>query len=207
MSEKLQELKKIRYESMQTLKNHKLQLEKLLQEELVKSYIANVDSASELTNKISKLNLEIKTEEMSECNHIWITSEISRFYDGHRTDTDEYFGCVKCGLDTHAQERAYSFGTATDLDYVMAKVLGHNSRKGISTKIICSLTLARAVYKSLLLNHPDLSDEDFAKYLELEIDMIQKTDLTKEQQEQKAKSLGLSPIFNAWKRNDVISRN
>lgn len=204
----LRELKELREQTAINLNNVRTQLKQLAEDEKVKIYIEQSVIAGELEIKLPKLELEIRKEEMTNCDHIWITSAIDRVWDGHRTDRYEYHACVKCGLNTKARERVYTDTYPTDLDYVMNSILSQllsQPGKGIRTNIICDDKLARGIYNGILHDYPEIIDEQAVKYMEYAIYCIRTNEVTEGVKSSRVKRLGLKSKFTSWNEMDVVS--
>lgn len=76
--------------------NIKGNIDKLLENEMVRQFIEEYMQKKQLDEDIKKLDLKIKRKTMLCCKHVWVKTCVEKYYD----DKDEYYTCVKCGLDT-----------------------------------------------------------------------------------------------------------
>ena len=81
---------------------------------------------------------QMKIDEYSFCNHIWVNT--LHDYDSFEGRSYNYHGCIKCGLD---QRVFYLSEQYRDLD------------------------LAKAIYSKIKEAHPDIDDETARKYFEI----------------------------------------
>lgn len=154
---------------------------------------------------MNRSNLKILVKKMKECNHIWVTSEIVKDFDGHRICKIPFYTCIKCGLDTHSKERV-DLNIADDMNLEMASIIDKNGLSGTKTDIICSGYLARGIYNGLIKVHPDISDEDAVKYLNCALSNIRNNKVTDNVKKKRIKRLGLYPDFEKWNKEDIIRR-
>lgn len=79
------------------------QINVLAENESVKKYFELRSQNDELANQQKELYKQIKVEEYSSCNHIWVNTLHN--YDSWEGRSYNYCGCIKCGLD----KRVFSF--------------------------------------------------------------------------------------------------
>lgn len=159
-------------------------------QELLKT-IASVEA------ELKDLDFEIAKEGMRECSHIFVTSQIDGVWDGHRKDTCSYFGCIKCGLDSKYLSDEY-MRFATELQQQMRYIYEETLGNGVSIKEECSLELGMAIYKGILVAHPNISDELAIQYFRAALHNIRTNKKTKGIEESRVKRLGLHPHFRDW---------
>lgn len=205
MTSKTEELKALQEQLKEKLVEINKDLEELLKNDNVKKYIEINDLMNEIYQEIPKLDLKISKAEMSECNHIWIISNICKEWDGHRNNNYEYHTCIKCGLSTMARDKAYDKYFATPLDKIMVTILDEYGLKGTKTNIICSYELANSIYNKIKTAHPDITDEQVVNYLECSLYNIRSNKVTEKAVENRVKRLELSKNFNKWHKKDVIN--
>ena len=170
----------------------------LANNDVVKEYLYLCSKCDELTEQQEKLYRDLKYNEYSLCNHIWITTENK--YDYSEGRTYQYRGCIKCGLDTRVCQRSHR-----DLKYltfdqqIMYYFIRTKSwENGIHTNILCNLELAKAIYSKIKINHPNIDDETARKYFENALYDIRNIKVNDERKESRAKRLSLSSDFNRW---------
>ena len=178
----------------------------LAEDETVKKYFELRSQNDELSNQQKKMYKQIKVEEYSSCNHIWVNT--LNDYDSWEGRSYNYCGCIKCGLDKrvfHLMERYDSSYWLTLEQRIMYDFIrdGHAYGKDIETHILCDLDLAKAIYSKIKEVHPDIDDETAIKYFKVALHNIRDTKVSDERKESRAKRLSLSPKFNKWTAWDV----
>lgn len=203
MSNKLEECKKAQEELKQQLLSLSADLQVLLKEEVVQDYVTKMEQFTKLKQKYQQNELEIVQEEMRTCSHIWVTSEVYREWDGHRTDKCAYHTCIKCGLEEKARYCDTRF--ATSLEFIMRSILReHYYLPGKKTDILCEANLAKGVYAKIKEAHPDISDEQAIVYLKHALSSIRTHEKTEVVRHKRIKRLGLNPNFHQWYSKDII---
>ncbi len=178
------------------------QIKILRENESVKRYFELRGQNIELANLQEKLYRQIKFEEYSSCNHIWVNT--LHEYDSWEGNSHNYCGCIKCGLDERILKSHKS-----DLITLDQKIMydfmreENNQNKDIYTNILCDLNLAKAIYSKIKEVHPNIDDEAATKYFEVALHHIRDTKVNDERKVSRAKRLSLSPKFNKWTGNDV----
>ncbi len=182
------------------------QINVLAKDETVKKYFELRSQNDELANQQKKLYKQIKVEEYSSCNHIWVNT--LHDYDSREGRSYNYCGCIKCSLDRrvfHLMESYHSPDWLTLDQRIMYDFMrdNHAYEKGIETHILCDLDLAKAIYSKIKKVHPDIDDETAIKYFKVALHNIRDTKISNERKESRAKRLSLSPKFNKWNGWDV----
>ncbi len=200
-----------KYEQI-VLKEKKLieQINALADDEKVKKYFELSNQNNELENLQKKLYKQMKIEEYSSCNHIWITAvQDYDSFEGHKHD---YCGCIKCGLDKSIFLRkrytkiynkkldSFTLDQRIMYDFIVSD---NTSSKGINTNILCNLDLAKAIYSKIKEVHPDIDDETAIKYFKVALYNIRNNKGSDERKESRTKRLSLSPKFNKWTAFDA----
>ena len=184
------------------------QIKILADDETVKKYLELCKSNDQLSNKQRDLYSQLKTEEYSSCNHIWVNT--LHDYDRWEGRSYNYYGCIKCGLD---QRVFYLMENRNDLRWLsMDQQIMYNFMKnrtydgdGIVTKVLCDLDLAKAIYSKIKEAHPDIDDETARKYFEIALDDIREIKVSEERKANRAKRLSLETKFNKWTGWDIRS--
>ena len=181
------------------------QINVLAENETVKEYFALREQNEKLASQQKDLYKQIKVEEYSSCNHIWVNT--LHDYDSWEGRSYNYHGCVKCGLDKrvfHLMERFHSLDWLTlDQRIMYDFVKNHHSSSGINSNLLCDLDLAKAIYAKIKKVHPDIDDETAVKYLKVALHNIRDIKVSDERKESRAKRLSLKPGFNKWTGFDV----
>jgi len=168
----------------------------------VQQYIATSTSNSENLARLHALKKDIGLAQMKDCYHVFVTREIIRSYDGHRTDTYNRLGCIKCGLkDIHTSELDF---TSSSIEEEMPSIYQETARSGVRIDVACSLALAMAIYSGILKKHPTITDQEMVRYFKLALQDIRKTPVTRQHQDKRIRRLGLHPGFSAWNEKDII---
>ena len=162
-----------------------VQIEHLKESEIIKKYFNLLSQSEELSTKKEKLYEQIKKEEYSSCNHIWIPTYINNFVANGVT----YHTCVKCGLDENvSREPMLGLEKKIMWNYIFLNPY----RTGIYIQEVCDINLARDIYMKIIMEYPDLDDKNIADYLDIAIRDIQnhQSEFTKELEDRFLKNIG-----------------
>lgn len=180
------------------------QLNDLKQDEKVKKYLELSELNRGLIQKQHTLYEQVKREEYSSCNHIWVTT--LHEYDNVEGRSYDYCGCIKCGLDVRVfdlMERYHNRGVLTLDEKIMYDFLRRHSyisstdyTVGTNTNLSCDLGLAKAIYSKIKEEYPDIDDETAIKYFKDVLHNIRNTKENDEIKIDKEKGLSLSPNLN-----------
>lgn len=162
MKERLENLKK---EYLETVK----ELEPLRENEIVKRFIGLSNKESNIKYNLKRLSLDIEVEKMKSCNHLFIIGYEDSYFDGHKTVTDRYPYCVKCGLDAKYIDRdTFNYKFLTPLEQEMANVYRSHGN-GTYWRHYCNPTIASKIYSELKNGLPNLSDEELFEHFKVSI--------------------------------------
>ena len=182
------------------------QINALAENETVKKYFSLCEQNDKLSKQQKDLYKQIKVREYSSCKHIWVNT--LHEYDGWEGRSYNYFGCVKCGLDRrvfHLIENSQSLEELTlDQRIMYDFMMNHSSNRGIDSKLLCDLDLAKAIYAKIKEVHPDIDDKTAIRYLKVALHNIRDTKVNDERKASSAKRLSLKSSFNKWSGSDVI---
>lgn len=176
-------------------------IEVLEKEEIVREYKKLTETTTKDYKELEELNFQIVQDKMKNCSHIFIINQIDNIWDGHRTDTYKYCGCIKCGLDSRYTDNNYY---ASPLQKKMVDIYKETLKNGIVIKDICSLDLARAIYSGILKVYPNIPDEVAINYFKVALNNIRTNNVTQNVREKRIKRLGLHPSFKSWDAGSVI---
>ena len=183
------------------------QINELAEDEKVKLYFELCKKNDQLTNQQKDLYKQMKVEEYSSCDHIWVNT--LHDYDSGEGRSYNYHGCIKCRLDQrvfHLREQYHGLDCFTLEQRVMYDYMyGGAYRSGIDTKVLCDLDLAKAIYSKIKESYPDIDDETARKYFEIALDKIRKIKVNYERKVSRAKRLSLGSKFNKWTGWNVSS--
>lgn len=179
------------------------QINALADDKTVKKYFELRSQNDKLSNQQRDLYKQIKIEEYSSCNHIWV--DTLHDYDSWEGRSYNYCGCIKCGLDKRVLMESYHNSAWLTLDQrIMYDILrNHSYRAGIDTNLLCDLDLAKAIYSKIEEVHHDIDDETAIKYFKVALHNIRDTRVSEERKVSRAKRLLLKPDFNKWTGWDV----
>lgn len=179
------------------------QIKTLKEDETVKKYLELCGQNELLFQEQCTLYEEIKNEEYSSCNHIWVYSLID--YDSYEGRTYRYCGCIKCGLDQKVLESDSRYLDLLPLEQqIMYNFMrNHSYNNGINTNVLCDMDLAKAIYSKIKNAHPNIDDNTARKYFEIALDNIRKIKVSEARKISRAKRLSLKPKFNKWDGMDV----
>lgn len=182
-----------------------VRINELEENEAVKEYLDLCKQSDQLLREQKQLYTQVKVEEYSSCNHIWVNT--LHEYDSCEGRSYNYYGCIKCGLDRrvlHLMENYHDQDWLTKEQRIMYNFLTNNqSDFGIKTNLLCDLDLAKAIYSKIKQAHPNIDDETIVKYLKVALHNIRDTKVSDERKVNRAIRLALKPSFNKWKASDV----
>lgn len=176
-------------------------------DEKLKTYFELCHKKEQLISKEKNLYKQMKNEEYSSCNHIWVTTLHN--HDAVEGRSYNYCGCIKCGLDQSIFPLIG--GNRCEVDYLPLEqqimyefmyggpyMYADANKKGIDTTRLCDLELGKAIYTKIKGAHPNIDDETARKYFEIALDNIRNIKVTEERKANRAKRLLLIPGFNRW---------
>lgn len=176
------------------------QINDLGNDEIVKKYLALCNQDNSLSIQQKNLYSQMKTEEYSLCDHIWVN--ILQYYDHSEGRFYHYHGCIKCGLDQSVfllMENTNDPKWLTPDQRIMYDFMRYHSyNSDVNTHLFCDLNLAKAIYSKLKEVHPNIDDETAVKYLSVALHNIRDTRVSDERKVSRAKRLSLNPNFNKW---------
>jgi len=160
-------------ERLENLKNEYLEivkeLEPLRENETVKRFIELSNKESNIKYNLKRLSLDVEVEKMKSCNHLFIIGHRDSYFDGHKSVTDTYPYCVKCGLDAKYIDRdTFNYKFLKPLEQEMANVYRSHGN-GTYWKHYCEPTIARKIYSELKNGLPNLSDEELLEHFKVSI--------------------------------------
>jgi len=143
-------------------------IEKLKENPEVKRFIALCEKNARLNGKKEKIYEEIRKEEYRNCHHIWVYPK--NFFEGHSPM------CVKCGLDLDILNNGGEYLLSPE-QKAMRNFLKETKELvyycGLDPVIAFDTDMAKEIYKSIIEENPDISDEEAAKMLEEVIENIE----------------------------------
>ena len=159
-----------------------VRINELAENEAVKEYLDLCKQSDQLLSQQKQLYTQVKFEEYSSCNHIWVNT--LHEYDSWEGRSYDYCGCVKCGLDRRVlqlMENYHDQDWLTKEQRIMYNFLTNNqSDFGIKINILCDLELAKAIYAKIKEAHPNIDDETIVKYLKVALHNIRDTKVSDE---------------------------
>jgi len=160
-------------ERLENLKNEYLEivkeLEPLRENETVKRFIELSNKESNIKYNLKRLSLDVEVEKMKLCNHLFIIGHRDSYFDGHKSVTDTYPYCVKCGLDAKYIDRdTFNYKFLKPLEQEMANVYRSHGN-GTYWRHYCNPTIARKIYSELKNGLPNLSDEELFEHFKVAI--------------------------------------
>ena len=167
------------------------EIDKLMKDEYVQKYVSLKDDLDQLLDLKDELYVEMKTDEYSSCNHIFVYTKIK-----HETvDNYEYkcCGCIKCGLNNEVLD--YKRKDLNPDQLIMYNYLSNknNSYGGsLNAHVLCNLDYARAIYRRIAEKHPGIDDKTALKYFEIALDNMNNIKVSDERKESRAKRLALN---------------
>ena len=155
------------------------QISELENNDVVKKYLDLRNKNEQSAKQQENLYEQMKIEEYSSCNHIWVIA--AHDYDSWEHRSYDYNGCIKCGLDQRVlgliERGAHKEWLSLEHQVMYDAMLMYDDsyrRRGIDTKVVCDLDLAKSVYSKIKKEHPDIDDETAVEYFEIAIDDIRK---------------------------------
>ncbi len=203
---------KAKYEQVANKKkNVENQINVLKEDATVKRYFELCKENDSLDEEQKELYKQIKFNEYSSCNHIWVTTLTTDGSDYFSADSNwiDYEGCVKCGMDKSflwLSGSIYNTPEWLTLDekIIRSYMLSHCHNSGIHTGLLCDFELARSIYLKVKEIHPDIDDETAIKYLKVALHNIRDNKVSEERKKSRAKRLLLESDFDKWDGKDVV---
>ena len=176
------------------------EIDVLKENDIVKKYFELCKRNSNLSRTENELYSQIKQDDYTYCNHIWVN--VLKDHDEYEGTTEIYCGCIKCGLDEkilYLMEYNPNYNSLTQDEKIMYDYMQDNYyNRGIHSKVFCNLDLAMSIYKKIKEKHPNIDDKTALKYFEIALDNIRNIKVNDERKEDRAKRLSLSTKFNKW---------
>lgn len=144
---------------------------------------------AKLNEEFEMVTLDLETQKMMNCNHLFIIGEIIREEDACRIDKYPIHYCVKCGLNSLHLLNQTPTQFLTPLEIKMRSIYQKTSHHGVVVKEVCSVDLAKKIYDDVKLLHPNISDEDLVDYFKIELHHVN--------QQKEEKHLGLKKMFQS----------
>ena len=153
------------------------EINELKKNEVIKRFYELQNKNIKLANEQIILYKKLKVKEYDSCNHIWVNTLHDYFsYEGR---SDDYYGCIKCGLDQRVFEIVSRLGS---IDYLTLEqqimydyMYGHYvTYKGINTHLECDLDLARNFYTKLKEENKDIDDEQVVDLIKNNLKLVKK---------------------------------
>ncbi len=152
-------------------------LKELENNEVLKRYLELRKQNENLAIKQLNIYKKLKVEEYDSCNHIWVN--VLHDYDSCEGRSDNYYGCIKCGLDQRVFEitsrlRSIDYLTLEQqimYDYMYGRYVTY---KGINTHISCDLDIAREIYSRIKESHDNIDDKSVVELFETELRLVKK---------------------------------
>ena len=168
----------------------------LKEDETVKRFFELCEKDDELARHQARIYKQVKTEEYTFCDHIWICLQDDSYHD------HAYNGCIKCGLDERAFElrsKYGDYGLTFDQKIMYDSMAYRPCRGGRFLEVYrCDFDLAKAIYTKLKETHPDIDDVEAIDYLTAALHNISKNKVSDERKRSRARRLSLDPDYK-WK--------
>ena len=176
------------------------EIDTLKENDIVKKYFELCKRNSNLSRTEDELYSQIKTDDYTCCNHIWVN--VLKDYDDYEGHTEVYWGCMKCGLDEkviYLMEYNYNYKSLDRDQKIMYNYIQDNYyNRGIHSKKFCNLDLAMSIYRKIKEKHPNIDDKTALKYFEIALDNIRNIKVSDERKQSRSKRLSLGTKFNKW---------
>lgn len=148
----------------------------------IKKYLKLCSQNDKLAIRQNDLYKQIKVDEYSLCNHIWVNT--FHDYDSWEGRSYDYYGCIKCGLDEsvfHLMESCCSLDCFSLDQRIMYDFMRNNQYgRGICIKILCDLDLAKNIYSKIKETYPDIDNETARRYFEIALEKIKNSEINNE---------------------------
>ena len=153
------------------------EINELKKNEVIKRFYELQNKNIKLANEQITLYKKLKVKEYDSCNHIWVNT--LHDYDSCEGRSDDYYGCIKCGLDQRVFEISSRLGSIdfltleqqTMYEYMYGRYVIY---KGINTYIECDLDLARNFYAKLKEENKNINDEQVIDLLKNNLKLVKK---------------------------------
>lgn len=145
------------------------ELNDLTRKTLVAKYISLFDEYKSTLNIIKRLEEEIPYQEMLNCDHYFVITDVEHDFDGHRTDTYNIVTCVKCGLTNRYMNDCcgsyFSFDDSYSKMNEIYKLSGCSVIHGYCD--YDELDFYKEEYDKFKECYPNASDDDVENYMAL----------------------------------------
>lgn len=137
-----------------------------LYEPIIQKYNDLKSKLEETRKKRDSLKKAAMYDKFNSCNHLWMKTY---------TETNSYFGCVKCGLDGKVLFFMSRYNDTISEDgkimYYYLYDIGYDTyyRHGDMSDLNYDYRIACAVCKKILEKHPNIGNQTLLKYLNFAI--------------------------------------
>lgn len=138
--------------------NNKI-LEDLLLEPLVRLYRDTYLKTEEKKKELETLGVSLAYQEMTECEHLFVRTEVLTERDYDRVERTPIYHCLKCGLTNEYDAREINPVLLNKLQTNMSYLFKETAKNGIilHEKRTCPLETARKIYEEIENNTKDLN--------------------------------------------------
>lgn len=175
---------------------NRMEIENMKKNEFVSRFCALEEKSSVLYQKLASIYIQKKLEEYNSCNHLWVETTGENYNPNYTMS----IGCMKCGVDTGLKKKNKPLEEVS----LEEQAIMEYSKVGVNKSydfvdIVCDLDLARAIFKRIDEQYPDLDNQTLAKYFLKALRDIREIKVSEERKKNRAKRLGLHKDFKSWK--------
>lgn len=181
MPKNLEDLYKSKVRILKAMSKLKNNLEKLQENEVVRSYIRQGRRIISLNESLIEIEKKIKREKILNCKHISIMSNAYSISDKSGKKIYRHYGCIKCGMDTRNMDGIYPDGPYNSdsypIDY-MPEQIENELRKGIIIDISCEYDTVKQIYNNIIKKYPNITDEQAVNNIKKIIKLVKNKNRT-----------------------------
>mgnify|MGYP001220328043 CR=1 FL=1 len=187
MPNKIDELNATKKRILKAMFRIKKDLEELEKYEVVAKYIKQGREIIKLNESLTKIEKNIRREQILNCKHISIISNISSSSDGLNITYFYHRRCIKCGIDTCKMDGIYPEGFYNCNDSykidLIPEQIEKELRKGIITDIVCTDDTVKLMYNNIISKYPNTTDEQAVQYIKRIINLIKNKNRSNKEKE------------------------
>ena len=136
-------------------------LEELKEDSKVKRYIELTKELIKLDQQYNDVEYQSIINTCSTCNHLFAISEtVVDYFEGR---SYHHYGCLKCGVDTHLYEYAFTNVDKAYASYMRKTYLNPTNNSKLYLENYHEFLEARSIYLEYREKYKEISDEDVVR--------------------------------------------
>jgi len=166
MSKELEYLREDYKQTKSNIEANNRILEQLLKEPLVRIYRDTYIENEKKKKELSTLEVSLAYQEMMECEHNFVRTEIIQERDYDRIIREPIYHCLKCGLTNEYIIKEVNPILLSKSENNMSYIFKKTSKNGIilHERSACPLEVAKEIYEEITKNNKDMDNEELKTY-------------------------------------------